>query len=189
MFAIDFEQALQTWKQWTLLTIEELRYRFELDEAYEKHERGEINASEYFAHLRNVLELEANDSEIVVGWNAIFLDEIVETVNYISAIKNQMPCFAFTNSNPTHQVCWSSSFPRVVESFHRIFVSSELGLRKPEREAFEAIADATGISLNAMLFFDDTEENVRGAEAVGMQAIHVKGHLDVQQALSTISAL
>ena len=189
VFEIDFELALQTWKQWTLLSIEELRHRFKLDEAYEKHERGEIKASEYFTHLRNVLELEANDSEITMGWNAIYLDEIVETVNYILAVKDKMPCFAFTNSNPTHQVSWMSSYPRVVESFHQIFVSSELGLRKPEREAFEAIADATGIGLDAMLFFDDTEDNVRGAEAVGMQAIHVKGHLDVKQALSEIGAL
>ena len=113
----------------------------------------------------------------------------METVNYILGVKDQVPCFAFTNSNPTHQIFWMSSYQRVVESFHQIFVSSDLGLRKPEREAFEAIADATGIDLDAMLFFDDTEENVRGAEAVGMQAIHVKGHLDVKQALSEIGAL
>jgi FMN phosphatase YigB (HAD superfamily) len=186
---IDFERALQSWNQWTLLSIEEMRDRFKMDEAYERHERGEVEASEYFTHLRNVLELEASDSEIVLGWNAIFLNEIVESVNYIRAVNSDLPCFAFTNSNPTHQISWMSVFPRVVESFHQIFVSSELGLRKPEREAFEAIADATGIGLDAMLFFDDTEENVKGAQAAGMQAVHVKGHMDVKQALSKIGVL
>ena len=186
---INFERALQVWKQWTLLSLEEMRHRFEMDEAYEQHERGEIEAPGYFAHLRNVLELEASDSEIALGWNAIFLNEIVETVNYIRAVKNELPCFALTNSNPTHQVSWMSAFPRVVESFHQIFVSSELGLRKPEREAFEAIAVATGIRLDAMLFFDDTEENVKAAQTLGIRAIHVKGHIDVKQALSEIGAL
>lgn len=186
---IDFELALQTWQQWTLLPIEEMRRRFKLDEVYEKHERGEIEAPEYFTHLRNKLELEANDSEITLGWNAIFLDEIVETVNYILAVRNTLPCFAFTNSNSVHQTFWMSKYPRVVNSFHQVFVSSELGLRKPEGKAFEAIADATGISLDAMLFFDDTEKNVRGAQAVGMQAIHVKRHLDVKQSLAEIGAL
>ena len=189
VFEIDFERALQTWRQWTLLPIEEIRYRFKMDEAYERHERGEIQAPEYFTHLRNMLELEANDSEIALGWNAIYLDEIVETVNYILAVKDQIPCFAFTNSNPTHQASWMSSYPRVVDSFHQIFVSSELGLRKPEREAFEAIAAATGVGLDAMLFFDDTEENISGAKAVGLQAVHVKGHLDVKHALAEIGAL
>ena len=119
---IDFERALQEWNQWTLLSIEELRQRFKMDEAYVKHERGEIEASEYFTHLRNVLELEANDSEIILGWNAIFLNEIVETVDYVQAVKEKLPCFAFTNSNPTHQDYWMSAFPRVVESFQKIFV-------------------------------------------------------------------
>ena len=186
---INFERAFQVWKRWTLLSIEEMRHRFKMDEEYEQHERGEIEASAYFSHLRNILELEASDSAIASGWNAIFLNEIVETVNYIQAVKNKFPCFAFTNSNPTHQISWMSAFPRVVESFEQIFVSSELGLRKPEREAFEAIANATGVGLDAMLFFDDSLENINGAQTAGMPAIHVKGHLDVKQALSEIGAL
>ena len=186
---IDFERALQAWNQWTSLSIEELRLRFKMDEAYEKHERGEIEAAEYFTHLRNVLELEANDSEIILGWNAIFLSEVVETVDHVQAVKEKLPCFVFTNSNPTHQDYWMSAFPRVVESFQEIFVSSNLRLRKPEPRAFEAIADSTGISLDAILFFDDTEENVRGAQAVGMHAIYVEEHKDVEQALAEIGAL
>ena len=189
VFEIDFERALQTWCNWTSLPIEEIQHRFEMDKAYERHERGEIGASEYFAHIRNVLELEASDSEIALGWNAIYLEEIAETVNYILAVKEKIPCFAFTNSNPTHQVFWMAAYPRAIESFHQIFVSSDLGLRKPEREAFDAIADTTGISLDKMLFFDDTEENVNGARVAGMQAIHVKAHSDVKKALVDIGAL
>ncbi len=82
-----------------------------------------------------------------------------------------------------------SAYPRVVESFHQIFVSSELRLRKPEPESFEAIADSMNMSLDAILFFDDSEENVRGAQAVGMHTIHVKEHMDVKQALAEIGAL
>ena len=67
LIEIDFERALRAWNQWTLLSIEELRQRFKMDEAYEKHERGEIEAPEYFTHLRKMLELEANDSEIILG--------------------------------------------------------------------------------------------------------------------------
>ncbi len=189
VFEIDFDRALQAWSDWTILPIEEIRQRFKMDEAYERHERGEIGASEYFAHLRNVLELEATDSEIALGWNAIYLEEIADTVNCILVVKKKLPCFAFTNSNPTHQVFWMDAYPRAVASFHQIFVSSEMGLRKPDREAFEAISNATGIGLDTMLFFDDSEENINGARAAGMPAIHVKGHSDVKKALVDIGAL
>lgn len=189
VFEIDFERALQTWSRWTSLPMAEIQHRFKMDEAYEKHERGEIGASEYFSHLRNTLELDASDSEIAMSWNAIYQEEITETVNYILAAKEKLPCFAFTNSNPTHQAFWMAAYPKVVESFHQVFVSSELGLRKPDREAFVAISDATGISLDTMLFFDDTLENVIGARAAGMPAVHVKTHLDVKKALAGIGAL
>lgn len=189
VFDIDFERALQTWSNFTRLSISEIRSRFSMDHTYEKHERGEIIASVYFSHLRQVLELEANDSEIALGWNAIYLEEITETVDYILAVNNTMPCFAFTNSNVIHQTFWEAAYPRAVKSFQQIFVSSSLGLRKPERAAFEAISDATGIKLEAMLFFDDTEENVTGARAAGMEAVHVKTHSDVQRALVELGVL
>jgi FMN phosphatase YigB (HAD superfamily) len=183
---INFEKAFQAWKQSTTLTIDDLRRGFKMDETYEKHERGEIDAAEYFSHLRKVLKLDASDSEIAAGWNAIFLNEIEETVDYIHAVKDRLPCFAFSNSNPTHQACWMPTFPRVVESFQEIFVSSELGLRKPEPEAFKAIASATNLDLGAILFFDDSLKNVEGAQALGMHAIHVRSHLDVKKALLDI---
>jgi FMN phosphatase YigB (HAD superfamily) len=186
---IDFDQALQTWARYSRLPVEVLRSRFSMDSEYKRHERGEINEAEYFKHLRDLLQLEANNSEIATGWNAIFAGEISETVDNIQSVSSRLPCFAFTNSNPTHQVAWTSAYPRVVSSFHQVYVSSELGLRKPEHAAFDAIAEATGISLTAMLFFDDTLENVQGARAAGLEAVHVKAPSDVKHALLQIGAL
>ena len=70
LFEIDFDRALQTWQPWSRLSIGALRQRFKMDAAYEQHERGEIDAAAYFAHLREVLELEATDAETALGWNA-----------------------------------------------------------------------------------------------------------------------
>ena len=186
---IDFARALQAWSHWSSLPFEEVRHRFKMDEAYKQHERGEIGASEYFAHVRKVLELDASDSEIAKGWNAIYLEEITETVNCIQAVKEKLPCFAFTNSNPTHQLFWTAAYPGVVELFRQIFVSSELGLRKPDRDAFAAVADTMGIGLSQMLFFDDLEANVCGARAVGMQAVQVETPSNVKNALAGIGLL
>lgn len=186
---IDFNRAFELWQRRSQLSLQEIRQRFKMDKAYERHERGEIEAGEYFQHLRNVLELDATDQEIVTGWNAIFVGEITTTLDDILLAKNKFPCFAFTNSNPTHQSAWMAACPNVVAAFDRIFVSSELGLRKPEQAAFEAIAEATGIDLSAMLFFDDTMENIEGARAAGLQAVYVQRPEDVKQALRAIGAL
>jgi len=186
---IDFDQALQIWARYSRLPVEGLRSRFSMDAAYEHHERGEIEASEYFMHLRDLLQLEASNAEIAAGWNAIFAGEISETVNDIQSVRSRLPCFAFSNSNPTHKVAWTLAYPRAISSFHQVYVSSDLGLRKPDRAAFEAIAEATGISLAAMLFFDDTLENVIGARAAGLAAVHVKTPSDVRRALIELDVL
>ena len=186
---IDFERALRSWQNLSALPIEDIRSRFSMDGEYEQHERGEIDASAYFDHLRSVLALNGSDKQIAAGWNAIFAGEISKTVDYVLGARSALPCFAFTNSNPTHQRQWMASYPRVVAAFQRIFVSSELGLRKPEKAAFNAIADATGSNPGAMLFFDDTLENVEGAQAAGLQAVHVRGPSDVEQTLVKLGVL
>jgi putative hydrolase of the HAD superfamily len=136
-----------------------------------------------------VLALEGTDASIALGWNAIFVGEMTESMSYIRAAAERIPCFAFSNSNPTHQAWWSSSYPSVVALFRRVFVSSELGMRKPERAAFEAISAATNIVPGSILFFDDSIENVRGAREAGLRAIHVQGPADVKSALLEIGAL
>jgi putative hydrolase of the HAD superfamily len=77
-------------------------------------------------------------------------------------------------------------YAEVLESFRRVFVSSEMGLRKPERAAFEAIASAIGVRLEGILFFDDTRANVDGARALGMPAVLVRSPADVADALAAL---
>ncbi len=180
---IDFDQAFLHWAEHSRLSIEELRNKFTMDSAYQQHERGELDRSEYFKHLRQKLLLDGNDELIAIGWNAIFGKQIEETVNCIKSIQLQLPCYAFTNTNPTHQSFWTAAYPDLTTVFDRIFVSSILGLRKPERAAFNAVAQTIGVATSAICFFDDTLENVRGAQAAGLQAVHVQSSLDVKNTL------
>ena len=189
VFEIDFDLAIQRWAMSSRLSAGAIRSRFSMDFAYEQHERGEIGAAEYFAHLRNHLELDASNDEIGASWNAIFVREISESLNDIETARSRIPCYAFTNTNPTHQVAMMAAFPGIAGAFERVFVSSELGLRKPERAAFDAVSAAIGCPSSAVLFFDDTLENVEGALAAGLQAVHVQSPADVRKALTDIEVL
>ena len=92
-------------------------------------------------------------------------------------------CSLFTNTNVTHHTAWSSLYARILQPFERIFLSCSMGLRKPEAEAFAAIANDIGVPLERILFFDDTEQNVAGARAVGMPAVWVRSPSDVVEAV------
>lgn len=59
--------------------------------------------------------------------------------------------------------------------FDRAFLSTELGLHKPDREIFERVLAELGCAPPEAVFTDDKLENVAGALATGMRGIHYRG--------------
>lgn len=55
---IDFRRAFDTWASASATDPQVIADRFRFDEAYSRHERGQIDASQYFAHLRQCLEID-----------------------------------------------------------------------------------------------------------------------------------
>jgi glucose-1-phosphatase len=183
---IDFNRAFAHWQSISRLSLAELKATFTFDVPYQRHERGEITANEYFAHLTQHLQLQDGTARIAEGWNSIFVAEITETRRMVEAARAKLPCYAFTNTNAAHQAAWSAKFPAVVQAFDHIFVSSEIGHRKPDRSAFEFVARSLGVPMESILFFDDMLENVNGALAAGLEAVHVRGPSDVRAALQRL---
>jgi len=186
LIEIDFNRAFEHWHPISRLSLQEIQAAFRFDEAYARHERGEITASVYFAHLSDSLQLEPGHARIAEGWNAIFAGEITATLALVQAARTHLPCYVFSNSNAAHQGVWSAMYPAVVQAFDQVFVSSDIGCRKPEAQAFDYIARAIKVPAHAILFFDDLAENVAGARAAGLQAVHVRGPADVHAALSAL---
>ena len=173
VFEIDFGRMFARWAQDTGENADDLRARFSFDDAYARHERGEIAARDYFASLRTSLRIDLTDDRFLSGWTAIYLGEIPGVSDLLRSLAAQVPLYAFTNSNPAHRTVWATAYAETLKIFRHVFVSSDMGCRKPEPEAFAKIAAAIGVPLHRTLFFDDTAENVDGARAVGMQAVHV----------------
>lgn len=184
---IDFERALRQWTPMSGYSFEELKTRFVFDAAYERHEQGALRSGDYFDILRRRLKLEGSDEQIAAGWNAIFAGEIAGALDAVRQARAFLPCFALTNSNPVHQAAWTAAYPEVLAAFDQVFVSSELGLRKPERAVFEAVARAIGVAAQAILFFDDTMANVLGARSAGLRAVHVRSPEDLRIALAPVA--
>ena len=184
---IDFDRVFQTWAARASCDPQALRRRFKFDDAYARHERGELDAAGYFASLRHTLGLRLSDEEFIAGWSDLYVGPVAEMVPVLAAASGQFPLYAFTNSNPTHQAVWATRYARELSVFHSIFVSSELGLRKPDPTAFGEVARLAAFPVSAFIFFDDTLENVMGARTAGMQAVHVQSTDDVRVALHELT--
>jgi FMN phosphatase YigB (HAD superfamily) len=180
---IDFDRAFHAWQPRSKLSFSEIKRTFRFDDLYASHERGEISAARYYDHLSSMLQIERDHDYIATGWSAIYVGEISETIAMLQIARSTLPCYAFTNTNSAHALTWRRLFPAAVACFERVFASHEIGLRKPERSAFDYVARTIGVPARSIVFFDDLAENVQGATDAGFRGVHVRSPQDVRNAL------
>lgn len=173
---LDFGRVYERWGAVAGLSADEVRSRFSMDEAYERHERAEIDAVAYFASVRERLDVDLTHEQLVEGWNDVFIDLFPGVVDLLHDLASVVPLYGLTNTNPTHAAHWSARFGAELDAFTAVFVSSEIGLRKPDAEVFEHVAASTGVPLDRIHFFDDSVPNVDGARAAGMPATLVTSY-------------
>ena len=182
----DFGRCLARWAEIAGCQLHDIESRFSFDSAYEDYERGLLDAAGYFASLRRQLAVELTDEQLLDGWLSIYVGPIPEMAPLLSAASARFPLYAFTNTNGSHQAVWADRFAKELDVFTAIFASPDLGLRKPDRAAFEAVTARIGAFPSSILFFDDISENVAGALDAGLQAVHVTSTDSVRSALSTL---
>jgi len=183
---LDFNRTLAFWAGQAGCEPASLRERFLRDELYQRHEKGEISDEAFFAGLRCSLGIELSDTQFVEGWNAIFVGEMPDINQLLARAAKRLPLYAFSNTNAPHVAYFSGQYTEVLGHFREIFVSSSIGLRKPDAEAYDHVVRAIGVPAERIVFFDDLAENVRGARECGLKAVLVNSPDDVARALEAL---
>jgi HAD superfamily hydrolase (TIGR01509 family) len=98
----------------------------------------------------------------------------------------RVPLYAFSNTNNAHVAHFSQAYAEVLGHFREIFLSSTIGLRKPDAAAYDHVVQAIGVPAERIVFFDDLAENIDGARRRGLTAVHVTSPDDVGRALAAL---
>ena len=183
---IDFNKALACWAGHAGCEPKHLVGRFARDDIYKRHETGEISDAEFFAALRASMGVGLSDAQFLEGWNAIFVGEMEGIAPLLARAKQRVPLYAFSNTNRAHEVHFSRHFAEVLGHFREVFLSSTIGLRKPDAEAYDHVVKAIGVPAARIVFFDDLMENIEGARDRGLKAVHVTSIRDVADALAAL---
>lgn len=183
---VDFNRTLRCWAGHAGCQVEHLVARFARDDLYRRHERGEISDAAFFAGLRESLGIDLSDSQFLEGWNAIFAGEMTGINPLLARAAQRLPLYAFSNTNSPHVEYFSGKYADVLSHFREIFLSSSIGLRKPDMEAYDHVVKAIGAPAERIVFFDDLTENIEGARERGLIAVHVTSPEDVSRALAAL---
>jgi HAD superfamily hydrolase (TIGR01509 family) len=184
---IDFNKTLSCWAGHAACEPAHLAGRFSSrDEIYLRHEKGEISDAEFFAALRKLLAIAITDAQFLEGWNKIFAGEMPGVAPLLARAAKRLPLYAFSNTNGAHVEHFSVAYAEVLGHFREIFLSSSIGLRKPDAAAYDHVVKAIGVPAQRIVFFDDLSENIEGARARGLIAVHVTSPDDVAAAFAAL---
>ncbi len=82
-----------------------------------------------------------------------------------------VPLYAITNFSAEK---WDETLPRfpfLANSFRDVVVSGRLGVTKPDPAIYHALLDPNDLEPEACIFIDDSQKNIAGAAALGIDAI------------------
>ncbi|MCP4146482.1 MAG: HAD family phosphatase, partial [bacterium] len=108
------------------------------------------------------------------GWNTLFGPLVPGIEELLIRLKKNYRLVALSNTNKIHAQFWKNKYARILPHFERVFCSNEIKARKPEKRAYQIVLNYLELKPGDVIFLDDMEENIEGAEGMRIQSIRVK---------------
>jgi len=183
---ISFDRVMACWAGHAGCTPADLATRFIVDDSFKHHEIGRIDDAAFFASLRQSLGITLTDAQFLEGWNAIFAGEMPGIAPLLARAARHLPLYVFSNTNRAHVAHFTQVHAETLKPFRELYYSSSIGHRKPDAAGFNHVVKEIGVPASRIVFFDDLAENIEGARACGLKAVHVKSSRDVADALTAL---
>ncbi len=171
---IDFNRVLGVWSDLGRVPLAILQKRFQMGEHFEQHERGEISDEQFATSLCAELGISLSFEQFTAGWQAIFIGVRQEVIALMHKLRQQgNRVVILSNTNRLHCHYWPVQYPGVQQAADKIYLSQDMGMRKPEWRIYQTVLEEEGISADQAIFFDDNPANIDAARALGISSVHV----------------
>lgn len=131
---------------------------------------GQIGDDEFWANVGARLNL--SDRELAElrrdFWAGDQLD--AELVSIIRGLRPRFKIGLLSNFSTGLRTCLMDY--GVLDAFDAVVISAEVQLLKPDPRVYQLAAQRLGVQPGECMFVDDFAENIAGAQAAGMQALH-----------------
>lgn len=137
-------------------------------ESWVKAQSGEISIDEYWADVQTHLNLSAEQTQQLSQdfYAGDTLDH--QLLDAIRAWREQGVIIGLL-SNDSVELRPKLQSLGIEDLFKPLIISGEIGVMKPNPDAYRAVCDQLPeIAVHNMIFIDDRADNISGAEAVGM---------------------
>jgi putative hydrolase of the HAD superfamily len=186
---ISLERTKHEFKQ---LGIEHFERMYSLKDAnplFQQLEKGLISEQEFYDGFRKSSGKTISDDDIRNCWNALLLQFRPATLQALKELRINYRVFLLSNTNIIHRKAFNKIFHSqfkegtLDEFFDRAYFSYEIGLRKPDAEAYEFVLQENNLSASRTLFIDDSLPNIEAAEKAGMKGVLLGEGMRVEELL------
>ena len=163
----------------------ELEFLMYGNDSSNQAQSGEISIDQHFSNVRRSLGLTEDEMEHFLErfWDGDRLD--YDLLDYIRSIKNGYRTGLLSNAFDNLRQLITQEW-KFDDAFDHIVVSAEVGTMIPDPRIYQLALNGLCVEANEAIFVDDFIQNVEGANAVGLQAIHFRSH---QQARADLERL
>ncbi|VYU81809.1 glucose-1-phosphatase [Metakosakonia massiliensis] len=173
---IDFNRVLGAWSDFSRVPLATLKQSFTMGEPFHLHERGEISDEDFAKALCEEMALPLSFEQFSAGWQAVFVSLRKEVIEIMQRLREQgHRVVVLSNTNRLHTTFWPDRYPEIRAAADHIYLSQEMGMRKPEARIYQRVLELEGYSADDAVFFDDNGDNIEGANQAGITSILVTG--------------
>ena len=149
--------------QFTEEVVERLNHEYEV---------GALSTTNFFQEIASSCKHLQSSSAIAHSWNAL-LGQMTDPTLYLKRLAKEYDLCLVSNTNEAHikhirkqagPFLWNS----FVEKFEALFLSYEIGHRKPDTSYFNYVLEHMNAQPEEVLFVDDSPANIEAAEALGI---------------------
>ncbi len=166
--AADHEE---TWRRWLGCPV------------VRRYERGQCSTEEFCESMIGEWSLSLTPEEFLARFRRWPRGLFPGALELLAELDGRVRRACFSNTNELH---WRDQFRDFgfAERLEHHFVSHEMGLVKPDLEAFEHVVRELACAPDRILFLDDNQINIEGARAAGLEARRVRGVVGARAALA-----
>ncbi|MCB4757060.1 MAG: HAD family phosphatase [Elusimicrobia bacterium] len=151
----------------------------------DRFEQGKMSPKEFFELVTRTAEIQGLSYEDFINmFNDIF-EEDHQVIELVKNLKKTYKLGLISNTNPLHVPYVLKKFP-VLSTFDKLWMSSEVGIRKPDPGLFQMALTHFGVPPSAAVFIDDILAHVDAARKLGLHGIHFQNFDQLAQNLKDL---
>ena len=156
---------------------------------FDELETGKISGQRFVNELLPYLKLGTSPNKVVAAWNSMIGSVPKERIELLQKVRERYPTFLLSNTNELHMQAvhrsWDASSEKPMSDFfNHIYLSHEIGMRKPNAEIFEFVCRENNLNPYETLFIDDSIQHIEGAKSCGLQTVHLTDFEQLDQLFS-----